>query len=47
MQRVLLSTGVQKLTYTVDKLPVFVGVDPYNMRIDRNSNDNFSKVDLR
>jgi hypothetical protein len=47
MHRMLLSTGVQTLTYTVDKPPVYVGVDPYNMRIDRNSNDNLCKVELR
>jgi hypothetical protein len=27
-----------------DKAPAFVGVDPFNMRIDRNSNDNVVKV---
>lgn len=46
MQRVVLQTGVQKLTFTVDKAPAFVGVDPYNMRIDRNSDDNLSTVEL-
>jgi hypothetical protein len=28
-----------------DVLPKFVGVDPYNKRIDRNSDDNFAKVE--
>ncbi|OYU32953.1 MAG: aminopeptidase [Comamonadaceae bacterium PBBC2] len=47
MQRSALKTGVQKLTFTVAKAPSFVGVDPYNMRIDRNSNDNLSKVEMQ
>ena len=46
MQRLALKSGVQKIQFTVDKAPLFVGVDPYNMRIDRNSNDNLSKVEL-
>jgi ABC-2 type transport system permease protein len=47
MQRMALKSGVQKLKFTVDKAPLFVGVDPYNMRIDRNSNDNLSKVEMQ
>ncbi|WP_411287460.1 M1 family metallopeptidase, partial [Phenylobacterium sp.] len=37
-------TGTQSLTVTVDKPPKFAGVDPYNKRIDRNSEDNAIKV---
>lgn len=46
MQRMALKSGEQTLQFTVDKEPQFVGVDPYNMRIDRNSNDNLSKVKM-
>ena len=46
MQRLALKSGVQKIHFTVDKAPLFVGLDPYNMRINRNSNDNLSKVEL-
>jgi ABC-2 type transport system permease protein len=37
-------TGAQTVTVTVDKAPAFVGIDPYNKRIDRNSEDNITKV---
>lgn len=47
MQRPTLVSGTQQMQFTVDKAPVFVGVDPYNMRIDRNSNDNLSKVAMQ
>ena len=29
----------------VDREPAFAGVDPYNKRIDRNSDDNVTKVE--
>ncbi len=38
-------TGKQTVTLTVAKAPVWVGVDPYNKRIDRNSADNLVKVE--
>jgi aminopeptidase N/ABC-type transport system involved in multi-copper enzyme maturation permease subunit len=38
-------TGKQTLTLTVDKLPKYAGVDPYNKRIDRNSDDNVKPVE--
>jgi hypothetical protein len=38
-------TGKQTFTVVVDKAPAFVGVDPYNKRIDRNSGDNVIKVE--
>jgi len=39
-----IKTGMQTLTFTVDKAPRYVGVDPYNFMIDRNSDDNLTKV---
>ena len=44
MQRRVLVSGKQTVIFTVAKKPAFVGVDPYNMRIDRNSNDNVIAV---
>ncbi|HEX5683110.1 MAG TPA: M1 family aminopeptidase [Ideonella sp.] len=38
-------TGKQMITVLVDQPPAFVGVDPYNKRIDRNSEDNLAKVE--
>ena len=38
-------TGQQTVTVTVDQPPLWVGVDPYNKRIDRNSGDNLTKVE--
>jgi ABC-2 type transport system permease protein len=34
------------LTLVVDRQPRWAGVDPYNKRIDRNSDDNLQKVDM-
>ncbi|MGH6966328.1 MAG: ABC transporter permease/M1 family aminopeptidase [Phenylobacterium sp.] len=39
-----LKSGAQSVTVTVDKAPLFAGVDPYNKQIDRNSDDNAIKV---
>jgi ABC-2 type transport system permease protein len=39
-ERQRVKTGKQTVTLVVDKEPKFVGVDPYNKRIDRNSADN-------
>jgi aminopeptidase N len=47
MERRPIHTGVQTVTLIVDKLPVYAGVDPYNKRIDRNSDDNLARVTLR
>jgi len=44
MQRLPLRSGVQSFTVTVARKPLFAGVDPYNKRIDRNSEDNDIKV---
>ena len=38
-------TGKQQVTVVVDREPKFVGVDPYNKRIDRNSDDNLVRID--
>ena len=37
-------TGKQTVTVVVDQKPAWVGVDPYNKRIDRNSGDNLMRV---
>jgi aminopeptidase N len=44
LERRAIRSGVQTVTVTVAKRPVWVGVDPYNMLIDRNSDDNLFKV---
>jgi aminopeptidase N len=44
MQRQRIKTGTQRITVTVDQKPTHVGVDPYNKRIDRNSDDNLSRI---
>ncbi|HSI49737.1 MAG TPA: M1 family aminopeptidase [Ideonella sp.] len=38
-------TGRQTVTVVVDQAPAWVGVDPYNKRIDRNSEDNLSRIE--
>ncbi len=43
-ERRRIATGKQTVTVVVDREPAFVGVDPYNKRIDRNSEDNLAKV---
>lgn len=44
MQKHAITSGENKLSLIVDKLPAYVGVDPYITMIDRNSNDNLRKV---
>ncbi|MDQ0464881.1 aminopeptidase N [Caulobacter ginsengisoli] len=44
LERRPIRTGRQTLTFTVDKRPTYVGVDPYNILIDRNSDDNVAKA---
>jgi aminopeptidase N/ABC-type transport system involved in multi-copper enzyme maturation permease subunit len=46
LQRLPVRSGSQSLTLTVDKLPRLVGIDPFNERIDRNSEDNLTEVRL-
>jgi len=47
MERKPIHSGKQTVTLVVDKLPTHAGVDPYNKRIDRNSDDNVVKVELK
>ena len=37
--------GVIPISVDVDRLPAWIGIDPYNKRIDRNSDDNLTPVD--
>jgi len=45
VERRTLRSGRQEVTLVTDKEPIYVGVDPFNIRIDRNSDDNFAKVE--
>ena len=40
------SASAMLITVTVDRQPTHVGVDPYNKRIDRNSDDNLTQVEV-
>jgi len=40
LQRLPIRTGVQTITFRTASKPAFAGADPYNVRIDRNSDDN-------
>lgn len=40
LERRPIRSGVQTFTFTVNRRPRFVGVDPYNKWLDRNSEDN-------
>jgi len=44
VERRSLVSGRQEVRLVTDREPAFVGVDPFNGRIDRNSNDNLVKV---
>jgi aminopeptidase N len=44
MERQAMRSGEQQVTLTLEQLPRFVGVDPYNKRVDRNSDDNLTAV---
>ncbi len=44
LDRRTLHSGKQVIKLVVDKAPKFVGVDPFNLRIDRNSDDNLAKL---
>ena len=43
-ERRALKGGKTVVEFVADRLPTHVGVDPYNKRIDRNSDDNVAKV---
>ena len=45
VERRRLHSGKQEVSFVTDQAPTFVGIDPFNVRIDRNSNDNLVKVD--
>lgn len=47
MQRQRLTSGKHTLNIVVDQQPRFVGVDPYNKYVDRNSDDNLLAVAAR
>ncbi|HEY0990966.1 MAG TPA: M1 family aminopeptidase [Kofleriaceae bacterium] len=47
MERKPIHTGKQTVTFVVDKLPSHAGIDPYNKRIDRNSDDNLTTVEVK
>jgi aminopeptidase N len=44
LERRPIRSGRQTVTFTVDKRPTWVGVDPYAILIDRNSDDNLAKA---
>jgi aminopeptidase N len=46
LERRRIESGRLHVSLVVDKAPVWVGIDPYNKRIDRNSEDNLAKVSL-
>jgi ABC-2 type transport system permease protein len=45
LTRQQVKSGKQSFSVVVDKAPVFVGVDPFNKRIDRNSADNLARIE--
>lgn len=44
VERRPLTSGTQQITFVLPTEPTWVGVDPYNKRIDRNSDDNLVSV---
>jgi ABC-2 type transport system permease protein len=46
LQRMAVKTGKQTVTLVLDQVPKLVGIDPFNERIDRNSDDNLTSVKL-
>ena len=46
-QKYKIVRGENTVTVIVDELPEYAGIDPYFMMIDRNSNDNLIKVELK
>jgi aminopeptidase N len=47
LERISIKGPQQTVTLVLDKLPKLVGIDPFNERIDRNSNDNLTTVKLQ
>jgi len=46
LQKVPVHGPPMPVTVVVDRQPAWVGIDPYNKRIDRNSDDNLAAVEL-
>ncbi len=47
LERQRVRSGKQTLTVVVDRQPKFVGLDPYNKYVDRNSDDNVKAVAIQ
>ena len=47
VERRPLKSGKQEVTLVLDKEPKLVGIDPFNKRIDRNSDDNLTPVSMQ
>ena len=47
MERRTIRSGTQTLTFVTKVAPKVAGVDPYNIVIDRNGDDNVAKVDMK
>lgn len=45
LERRSLTSGSQEIALVLDRAPAFVGIDPFNTRIDRNSADNLTSVE--
>jgi hypothetical protein len=46
LERMNIKSGVQTVRLVLDTLPKLVGIDPFNERIDRDSDDNITSVKL-
>jgi ABC-type transport system involved in multi-copper enzyme maturation permease subunit len=46
-ERRAVRTGEQTLQLVTDREPFYAGVDPYNKRVDRNSEDNVAEIEVR
>jgi aminopeptidase N len=44
MQRMMVKSGTATVSFVADRAPTFAGIDPYNTMIDRNSDENITKV---
>jgi ABC-type transport system involved in multi-copper enzyme maturation permease subunit len=44
LERSAVKSGAQAFDFVVDREPKFAGIDPFNKRIDRNSDDNLAPV---
>jgi ABC-2 type transport system permease protein len=47
IQRKIVKSGKETVTLVLDRAPKLVGIDPFNERIDRNSDDNLTSVTLQ